>query len=331
MFVVLGCNGRDAARWQSYFDRLPPEYQDILFTPAYARVQEALGQGPCFAAVYVWQEFFILQPFMLRPLVSTRGKHDISSFYGGGGPISNLMDGAAPRLWLWFEQDFAAWRKDMQIVTEYIRLHPHFEKQQRRMLRESTFKVDLVREAVMVKLDDDLLKGFSRNRQRGIRDAYGAKLCVDRTNDTELFSGLYKASMGRLNASGAWIHKDSVWGAHQFELCDEYATFLTVRDPSARAEAALLVLHAYGKAYAHFLGRLDDLTPGALDLLYYESMKYCRDIGCETYFLGGGTTSKTDDPLLAYKAGFSTVRVPIYGYTRTFGEQHADCPTALTA
>lgn len=325
MFEVLSCANKDAARWQSYFDRLPPEYQDIMFTPAYARVQESLGQGPCFAAVYVWQEFFILQPFMLK------NDKEIVSFYGGGGPISNLMDGAAPRLWLWFEQDFAKWRKDMQIVSEYTRLHPYFEKQQRRMLRESTLKVDLVREAVMVKLEGDLIKTFSRNRQRGIRGACGAKLAVEPSHDLDLFSELYRASMSRLDAPVPWLHKDSVWGTHSFELCDEYATFLTVRDSKAQPEAALLVLHAYGKAYAHFLGRADNLTSGALDLLYYESMKYCRDVGCQTYFLGGGTTSVLNDPLLAYKAGFSSVRVPVYGYSRTFGVQHADSPTALTA
>ena len=66
MFEILSCAGKDAARWQSLIDRLPLEYRDILFTPAYARIQQSLGQRPCFAAVYEWDDYFILQQFMQR-------------------------------------------------------------------------------------------------------------------------------------------------------------------------------------------------------------------------------------------------------------------------
>ncbi len=308
-FEVLSCANRDAARWQSLFDQLG-DYRDVMFSPAYARVQESLSQGPCFAAVYQWQDFFILQPFILKG-------QEVASFYGGGGPISNLMDGASYRLWLWFEQEFAQWRRDHKITSEYVRLHPLFEKGQRRMLRESMLNIEHLREAVLVNIDRDdvaLLKSFSRNRQRGVQ---GVPRCqVEPFHDTEVFAGLYRENMQRLQVAPPWLYPDLTWGSYQWELSDEFATFFVSRDDHAAPVGALLVLHGYGKAYAHFLGGEGN------DRLYYESMKHCRDVGCKTYFLGGGTTSDADDSLLAYKSGFSQVRVPVYFYRRNFEEGH---------
>ncbi len=324
-FAILSCANKDAARWQSLIDQLPLEYRDVLFTPAYARVQQSIGQGPCFAAVYQWQEFFILQPFMQRG-------QELVSFYGGGGPISNLMDGACPRLWLWFDYDFAEWRKACKITGEYVRLHPLFDKGQRRMLRESTVKLEHLREAVNVKIDMDdekLLKSLSRNRQRGINGAEEQGVFVERSNSAdsaEKFAKLYQASMERLQAAQVWCFPDQVWWDYQFELGDEYCSFHIAR-VGPDTKAMLLMIHGYERSYAHFLAA--DGPPGyggVNDLLYFESMKYCRDIGCKTYFLGGGTTSNADDPLLQYKSGFSKDRVPVYFYKRTFSEvsAHAD-------
>lgn len=318
-FEVLSCTGRDAARWQSLFDQLPLEYRDVFFTPAYARVQQSLGHGQCYAAVYIWQDFFILQPFMQRGC-------ELTSFYGGGGPVSNLAGKADYRLWLWFEQEFAPWRHDNRIVSEYVRLHPLFEQIQRRMLRESTLKVELLREAVSVKIDCDnqaLLKSFSRNRQRGIKDAIYAGATVKESTEDDNFAQLYSSSMQRLNAKDSWKYPNNVWDQYWRELGAGYLSFLTakVRDQVAM----LMVLHGYGKAYAHFLAG-DNV--GLNDLLYYESMKYCRDVGCKTYFLGGGTTSDAGDTLLAYKSGFSSTRVPVYFYRREFSS--ADSPPPLS-
>lgn len=320
-FNVLSCTGKDAAQWQSLIDQLPLEHRDIMFTPAYARVQNSLDQGNCFAAVYTWQEFFILQPFMLRG-------QELASFYGGGGPISNLFGKADYRLWLWFEQDFAQWRKEHNITSEYVRLHPHFDKEQRRVLRESTVQVEHLREAVVVDInldDEKLLKSFSRNHQRGVKEAIKCGVKCESSNDTEQFAKRYQISMERLKANSNWRYASSVWGIYQAELRD-YLSILT----SEVFGASLLILHAYGKAYAHFLaGYVHN------EVLYYESMKYCRDIGCKTYFLGGGTTSEPNDPLLAYKSGFSKLRVPVSYYKRQFAQTdeyvNADGLTALPA
>lgn len=327
VFQILTCLGRDAAQWQSLIDQLPLEYRDVHFTPAYARVQQSLGH-PCYAAVYQWQDFFILQPFMQR-----RG--EVVSFYGGGGPISNLIGKADYRLWLWFEQEFAEWRKANKITGEYTRLHPMFEREQRRMLRESTLNIEHLREAVTVRIDTDddkLLKSFSRNRQRGIKDACQQGAHVEYSSDTELFGILYDESMERLHATDVWKYHKRVWQAYQSQLGNDYLSLFIARLDSTKA--MLMVLHGNGKAYAQFIASngLPNIS-GISDLLYSVSMKHCRDVGCKTYFMGGGTTSEVDDPLLQYKSGFSKVRVPVYFYKRQFSREcvNADSSEAQPA
>lgn len=331
MFSVLSCYGKDAAKWQNLIDRLPLTHRDIMFTPAYARVQEALDQGSCYAAVYEHEEHYILQPFV-------RQGRTLNTFYGGGGPLFNHMGkwlvSPGPQLWLWFEKEFAAWRRQNRIEKEYVRLHPLFEKAQRDVLRESKLEIKETREAVAVNIDkndEDLLHSFSRNRIRGIKDALETHIHIEPAKNDAAFAKLYHDSLVRLGAKDHWFYPPAIWSAYRSLLTDDRCTFLMASAGSGDLWPQLLVLHAYGKAYAHFLASDPALAPGINDLLYYESMKYCRDIGCKTYFLGGGTTSDPADNLLAYKSGFSKDRTKVFYYQREFEYLNADSPAQLPA
>jgi hypothetical protein len=297
-FEVLSCANKDAARWQSLFDQLPPEYKDIIYSPKYALVQEALGQGSCFASVYLWDEYFVLQPFMLRG-------SELASYYGGGGPVTNH----GPRLWLWFEQEFAKWREDNKITSEYVRLNPLLENEQRKVLREAPFQVECARNAVVINIDrtdDQLLASFSRNRRRGLASQEGQ---IEQSCDTDLFCRLYQDSMSRLQASEGWVYPNDAWSNYQSELGPEYVTFLKA------ADTMILLVHGFGKSYAHYIA-----GSGNHDLLYFAAMKHCRDLGAKIMLLGGGTTADADDPLLTYKKGFSKTVVPVLYYKRSFVE-----------
>lgn len=315
-FEVLKCTGRDAARWQSLIDRLVPPYQDIMFTPAYARVQQSIGRGECYAAVYQWGDNFVLHPFVQEGV-------QLGSFYGGGGSISDMMGAADYRLWLYFDLEFAEWRREHKIKSEYVRLHPLFTKQQRRMLREAPLKVEHLREAVVVDIDlsdEKLLASFSRNRQRGVQDGVEAGVRVERAEGIAAFAEVYRQSLLRLKAQDYWFYPNATWQAYKTELGDQHITILTAKAGSGVLWPHLMVLHAYGKAYAHFLGSDPLSAPGINDQLYFEAMKYCRDVGCHQMFLGGGLTANPADSLLAYKKGYSKTLLNVYFYQRDFAE-----------
>ncbi len=203
MFEVLTAYGRDAARWQHYFERLPYAVQDVHYTPAYGRVQT--GDARC--AIYLWEEFdhFIMQPFVLRVAPT-----DMTCLYGYGGPVSNMttsrFTNGGSRLWLWFDEAFAKWRKEQGMICEFCSLHPLLFEHQSWLLRESKITLHLVKNVVVADLKQaDLFKSFSRNRRRSIdaMQAFGVTVEIPEFDDMDVraFSRLYDQSMKDKNAA----------------------------------------------------------------------------------------------------------------------------------
>lgn len=310
MFEILRPTGAEGAKWQLYVDSLEYYRRDIHYTPAYARVQSCLGD--VYAAVGTYSGDIVLQPFMLR----NDGNADIVSLYGFGGPVPSLK-----LSWARFDADFAEWRDQHSVLCEYGQLSPFLQIRQRDFI-DGGFEITHLKDVVVVDLiRDGLLESFSRNRRRGIKEALARGVIVWPTTDWPRFAELYRQSMNRLNASDRWLYPNFIWRDYLNELGPDHCTLIKSFTYDGGVEGMLLVLHAYGRAYAHFLGTS---TQASNDLLYYESMKYCKNAGAYIYHVGGGLTAKPDDPLLAYKAGFSEQRAPVYTYKRVFNEEAYD-------
>ena len=307
MLEILSLRNAEAARWQTYVDHLPFDLRDVCYTPAYARVQYHLG--PVYAAVGIYGGSFVLQPFTIRD-----GKClDISSFYGGGGPVTNsdFFD------YREFDAEFSQWRQKNNIVCEYCQLNPLMYEHQRSLIGDA-IPLEKTRDAVLVCLnypEDELFKKFSRNRRRSIKGAQDRGVKVTRCADVKTFASMYKLSMNRLKANERWNYPDAIWRSYLLELGPERSSLFKAFLPDNTIESMLLVIHGYGKAYAHFLA---SNAHDSNDLLYFEAMKWCHDAGINIMSLGGGLTGAEDDPLLSYKAGFSTLRGPVYTYKRIF-------------
>lgn len=304
-FRILYPSGRDAALWQSLVDRLPHERRDVLLTPAYARVQAATGDGKPLCMVWEWGETFVMQPALLR---GEEGCRDLTSFYGGGGPIANTVV-LGPKAIDIMSRASAQWRENAHVVCEYTQI-----------VGRHLLGSQHVKNAVVVSLNhDQLLSWFSRNRRREIEAAAGngitAAAVTPDGNSISRFHALYRESMQRIGADERWWYSEDVFWSYVQHLWPEHMSLIAAgpgpgnNDP----ESMLLLVHGYGKCYAHFLGGHKHNA-----LLYYEAMRHARTIGCETCFLGGGTTDKTDDPLLQYKLGFSKQTVPVYVHKQIF-------------
>jgi lipid II:glycine glycyltransferase (peptidoglycan interpeptide bridge formation enzyme) len=74
-------------------------------------------------------------------------------------------------------------------------------------------------------------------------------------------------------------------------------------------------MHDFGTAYYHFAGNRDAHPElRANNLTMYETALWAQKAGYVRYHLGGGVTSRADDSLLRFKAGFSDRRAPLYTY-----------------
>ncbi len=277
-FRILQATGADAALWQSWVDRLPYESRSVLLTPAYARVQGMIGRG--------------------EPICLQHDSGDLLPSLFDGEWLTSLYGGVNT----WRDLDME-WRRKLGVTSEY------------RQTVGWAGSGEKVKDAVIVDLNyrAELLDGFSRNRRREIeadaKDIAAFTVAPDK-RQLDHFHSLYRGNMQRLNADKEWWLPERIWGAYARELWPEHMSLLTC------GEAMLLVLHGYGKAYAHYIAGEKHHA-----LLYYEAMRHCSDVGCETFFLGGGTTTSPDDPLLAYKLGFSKRTVPVYVYKATYDDK----------
>lgn len=295
-FALLDATGPDAARWQTYFDRLPQ--RDVMFSPAYMRVQALtpLGGFPKLA-LFEEEGRFAMQPFLMR---SAPNMHvDFSTPYGLGGIVTSRD---RPGLWARFEAEFAKHRS-ANVVCEFCAEHPLIN-----MVRpeggEQTERTVIV---ALVSLSDDALWGtLSESRRRDIDAARRRGMAVEcsgsmRGYDLGVWRVLYQAMLDRQQAARRYYYADHVWEAYRDELWPEHCSLL-FQTENGRACAAMLMLHGYGIAHVHFVAS----TQASTDLLYWEALRHARTVGCDTVILGGGRTEAADDSLLAYKAKFGS-------------------------
>jgi serine/alanine adding enzyme len=152
---------RDGALWDAALSGLPPQLHDVYFTAAYHLVWQRNGDGLARGAIFENADGAVLYPFLLRPLDTApalvaatghggdpwRGRFDISSAYGYGGPLAAVageeplelpddpeaasgtgpgpvVTPASARLLAAFRHEFSAWCREQGIVSEFIRFHP---------------------------------------------------------------------------------------------------------------------------------------------------------------------------------------------------------------
>ena len=77
--------------------------------------------------------------------------------------------------------------------------------------------------------------------------------------------------------------------------------------------ASIIAFYNQYYMHGHIGGALSNyLNMSPYSLLYSEMIKYGQVKGCRYLHVGGGTTSKKDDPLLKYKMNFSDISLDFF-------------------
>lgn len=323
MFEVLTAHGVDALRWHSVWSRLPADLRDVHYSPAYGRVQEVLG-GQARCMVYEWDDWIVMQPFMLRGTVDPRYR-DMTSMYGHGGPLCTMRSISAGALMEYAEIEFAKWRAEHRVVSEFCQLHPMLEKDQDRLIAKDA-QIKVVRETVAMRVDwadEYIIKGMRADRRQNLEKA--AHIQITSALGSTKLSSLYTETMKRRGADKRWLFSFDYFDSYVHEVGADRMAFLFAYGTGHVISVASMIL--FGGAYAHyqFTGNEAPPTRGANDKLIMEAARLARRAGCSWLLLGGGTTSEPDDPLLQFKSGFSKHRFPARTYSRIFdADAYAD-------
>jgi hypothetical protein len=331
-FEVLSAEGADDRRWSDLIHALPAGRRDIHFLPEYGRIyRDSYGFDPCLA-VYSDADGFVIQPFVRRPLKTLlflEGATDAASFwdianaYGFGGPVSNIDDPARCRqLYSRFDEAFSVWCEAEQIASEFAVLHPFLAGHQRMLIGDSV-ALRHEKDVVFIDLSEGepgIVSGINRGHRSSISKARRAGLRVEKVepnaDNLALFDELYRATMTRRQAASRWLVPDCHFGRHVEHLGPQRVSLFFAYVGDA-VESAFFVIGDFETAYYHFAGsRLNFPELRAANLTMLETALWAQKAGYRRYHLGGGVSSRSDDSLLRFKAGFSERRAPLYTYFR---------------
>ena len=313
MLQILRANDKvEAHLWDALIDSLPPNRRDIHFTSSYGRVQEVLG-GESILAVMRRDDMFIAQPFIVRATPYDAQWSDLCSPYGYGGFVTNgewVFD-----LAMEFRKAKISWCMDNNIVSEFCYIHPRVGGV------AGADDVRLVKDIIFIDLSKFSEATVARRIRRGVIKARamsgGMIQLQDQPVARERFASLYDTAMVFKHAAARWRFPRAYLDAHYDEL-NAKLFYVTNDEGGARI---LMVVGAYGTAYAHFLGSNGLSMQGGLDeLLYCEAARWLREHDYEYFHLGGGLTDAPDDPLLFFKSGFSPTRHKVASYSRVYND-----------
>ena len=189
-FEILSADGKNAERWSTLIEALPPELRDIHFLPEYGRIYRDTYRQEPFLAVYEEDGDAVLQPFVRRPLADlpflkssadARQFADIANPYGYGGPLCTSRDrDVAQHLYRSFADNFATWCEREEIASEFTSLHPLLVEHQLPMV-ETVLSPRFEKDVVVISLAGDevaLRSQLSRGQKSNVAKARRAGVTV---------------------------------------------------------------------------------------------------------------------------------------------------------
>jgi hypothetical protein len=334
-FRVLAARGTDAEAWYGALRRFPASLRDLHYLPEYGTIYQAVYGFEPLLAVLTCGQHSVVQAFVRRSLdtlpflaeCGLTGFADVATPYGFGGPLVSHPDAPdASRLLLEFDAHYRAWCRHQGVATEFVCLHPLLGNH-RQIEAAATTTIAAAKQVVVIDLtapDADLWAGISRGTRSSIQRARRSGIEVQQVAPDAAalaeFQRLYIETMHRRRAQPRWFFPESYFPACVSHLGAEHtALFFARRD--GELAAAYLLLFDHQSAYYHFGGadvRWLQLRPN--NLLMYETIRWAKARGLESYHLGGGVTSDENDSLLRFKSSFGGSQATLYTYGRILNE-----------
>jgi UDP-N-acetylbacillosamine alanyltransferase len=225
--------------------------------------------------------------------------------YGYGGPLCNSEDPAfIRRAW----DAYQAWARGREVLGEFCRFHPE-ARHQRFFLGDvrpnrATISVDLQLRPVETQFNTLARRKLKRTNEVPVRWSRHA-------DDWRAFGVFYRRAMATMGAHERYHFRDEYFAAIaalqgvELCICGEDAGWLSAgvylfqrRSPDDASPGGTLEYHLGASSEAgHAIG--------SAYRLQHAAAQEGAARGLAQLYLGGGTTTDADDPLLFYKRAFS--------------------------
>jgi len=314
-YRILDLSKKD--EWKNYLNQLPPDQQDIYYTPEYYALYENYGDGKAQCFVLEHDGEIALYPYLINS-INTLGYrldddyYDIQGAYGYNGVVASSY---FSRFIKNFYQEFESYCQLNNIVAEFTRFNPLLNNH---IFSRNILEIIPNRKTVYVDLNnktEEIFKSFQATTRKQIRRAcnkYNLQLEIINFPNKNDIAGLYKiyyTSMSRVKADKYLYFNESFFS----ELTDlENSVTFFAKYNNIIISFIIMIL---GKRYAHgFLGGTiaEYMKYYPFSFLYWKIIKYCSDNNFFKLHFGGGNTADPDDSLLSFKKNFSSSMADFY-------------------
>ena len=229
---------------------------------------------------------------------------DASSPYGYGGPLASTHDPAFIRA-AW--NAYCEWMHEQRVVVEYVRLHPVIGNERgyggHVVDNRQVVCVDLTRE--------DVASGYAPRLRQTLKKPSRAGVAYEEVPlgaNAREFGDFYRQAMGEIGADTFYLFDD----AYFEQLAQSGLAKLGICRGSAAGKwlAAALFLDGRGVREYHLAATTEaGRQLAASSFILHEAAMSARRLGMKNLYLGGGTDTRADNPLLFFKSAFSPQRL----------------------
>ncbi|MEI8201400.1 MAG: GNAT family N-acetyltransferase [Bacteroidota bacterium] len=313
-FEILDLTKSDI--WNTLLQKLPPEQQDIYFTPQYYSLYEQLGDGKAQCFVYEKDNELALYPFLLNSVNNLgydldKPYSDIQGAYGYNGITANSN---RPEFISSFYREFDNYISQNNIIAEFTRFHPLLNNYR---FSQQNMMVVFDRKTMFLSLEnnyENIFKTFQTTTRKQIKRCshkhhLEVEIVENNTTQIDTFYSIYQEAMDRVQSS-----KYLYFNTEYFKnLIQNTPSVLFIATLETKPIAAIIAFYNHTYLHGHLGGALTDyLYTSSYSLLYSEMIKFGIEKNCKYFHAGGGTTNHNDDPLLQFKLNFSATTADFY-------------------
>jgi lipid II:glycine glycyltransferase (peptidoglycan interpeptide bridge formation enzyme) len=204
--------------------------------------------------------------------------------------------------------EWGGWCRDSRVLVEFIRFHPLLQNWR-------FFGGDVFDDRATVWIDlsiADLMTQYTTRVRTAIRKAVKTGLRVEWWNATEflgVFPALYADTMSAIGAGDEYFFPPAYFERLLSNTAANDAAWMAVcRDDRQILAGAIFLPGAEMVEYHLSAANVEGKSRGATNLILHEAARRGQQAGKRQLHLGGGSNAAPDNPLLFFKAGFSSQR-----------------------
>ena len=286
---------------KTIYDQLPLEKKIATLSPEYVKLDAAreIGCEPLYLG-YKEQNELGIYSSIIKKIATKDESYVVQNPYGYGAEITSSCDS-----YFKFRAKIDCWFKLNNVMAETVSYHPLLSHNDCDPNPKPKIFRSLQKKCVAINYNDPKWNEYTsrcRNSiRKGINFNYKCEI-LDSHKYLDIFISLYYRVMKKIGASPFYFFERSYFD--NLISLDNCKLMVCKKNDEWHSAAFFLETELYAE-YHLAATSSEGRNNGATNVLLDYAAKYFATKNINIFYLGGGVTSKRDDPLLKFKSSFS--------------------------